>query len=304
MANNKQVSYAFWGKSPNLKLIRQQAPQVEGNRFLNYFWQTIKHLSGSPFIEFLILDELLDCLYDYKDHRLNSIAFDVLLQQNAFKDSPMFKDRMEYFLRELGAWLTQQIAAIRIEGTDSKSQIPETVIRCLWDNREIIKNAQIRFHHTWKIYGFTHPNIKKEPYFKIVHPLHQYSVPKPALFTIISPEELPVNELDLDFDQNSILGTNLLDLKYRSILPLVTDQHTEILSICYPSDGTRQLWIRHIGEHETWVGDKLSFKPISHGLWFPLFSGNIIILGRIIQKDSNQEVLPGSLVIKVGKNDE
>ena len=299
MAGNKQrISYPFWAESPNLALIRQPAPPiVEFNSFLRYLWRPLERIVGSPFIEYCILDELLGYLKTVR--RLKTIGIDVCLQESAFQNCTRLGSLpKEYILRELGAWLTQQIAAISKEQHGS---LPETFVRCSWDEPEQESEGHRKLYRNLPTNRLIKQQSAHEPLFKVKIPIQSNNSHNNAIFTIISPP--PQEKLCLDLDENPNIGKNTLPNHHSKNLALVDCEHAEILSVTYPSDGIDQLWIRHLGNHETWIGNAKMFQPISQGVWFPLISGNFIILGRVLGKSTGRRVLPGSLVLKVQENE-
>jgi hypothetical protein len=299
-STRNRISYPFWAESPNLALIRQLSPSIESNSMLDYLWRHAEHFLGSPFIEFCILNEIFEAVQDFSYKE--PIAIDVILNREAFQKCNRLTAHQEgHILRDLGAWLTQQIASARAEEQIAQLKFPETIVRCLWSDPSKTLRGSSKVPRIWQMNRVIKLAEIQEPYFMLQIPSQIGTGPFQANFRIVSPG--PEQKLDLNLNQSTKIGIDVLPPPMQEFLPMVACEHVELLAITYPSDGTPQLWIRHLGNHETWIGNAKKWQPISRGMWFPLNTGNFIILGRVPLTSNGRKILPGSLILQVQENE-
>ena len=87
------------------------------------------------------------------------------------------------------------------------------------------------------------------------------------------------------------------------LIPLVARDHIEVSLTYSPSSEENEemgCWIKHIGEHETWVIKSANhWYPVPREAWVSVEPGNRIILGRTTSAEkSKRRIVPGSLVIR------
>ena len=187
-------------------------------------------------------------------------------------------------------WLTNQFSSFQLrELSGRKGPFPQIYVSLI-SSGDRFNPEEPEISYSWELQG-----SRKVPdlYLKMI---------LPGTEQIIKPE----------YGEIKLLGAQLLRgvAGGLSSIPLVANEHAE-LAITWNVENVK-LWIRHIGDHETWIishteeaketKNQFSATSVSQAAWNSLEEGNRIVLGRSINKGGNSSIpMRGSMIFEVCK---
>lgn len=312
-------SFTFWEKSP--LLLRQRAAQIENlpKELNDYLYAHF----APPFFQFHVLEALVKaCNKNLKGYQKPIAMIDVCFAEKTVNQlltlfNSSRRIERDELLRDFSIWLTEQAAAHLTR--DKEMRLPAIYVRCVETNNEMnnnnarivepddlfpsIKNARALFSrlHSDLIlqkFYFMFPRNNSQQRFSV-----QIKTPN-----------LPIINSNIRFDSSHIpFGKkNIADAGYSKIIdicPLVAENHIEIAITDGPFDNITYLWIKHLGNNETWLVLKNqdasqqneTWQIAPEDTWTFVQSGTHIILGRaarIQRPELDQKMfLSGSMVI-------
>lgn len=213
--------------------------------------------------------------------------------------------------RDLGQWLTEQLMSAWMKKGTQKGNRPELVIRCVVTGDDDQPEFDAIQPMSWR----------EKLARRIEGCLLGIDLPEASPFWIYFPRAVTVKATRVDI-------TNLIDGEEETIerffpeneadlpitifdpqkYPLVDEKHATIRAALFSTDKLVMLYLRHIGQHETWVYKGVHSKLVTklgfwrmapRDGWMPIVSGNFIVLGRIVEEDDGPYIVPGSMVLRL-----
>lgn len=314
---NNPITKSVWLDSLNLQ--QQPDPWLGIPGFIERFF---RERFGSPRFPFWIRDEIIQFLkhnsHLYQNFKLISVQLYLPSSLRSEIDQYIDTDREDKF-NLLGEWLTEQVAAetLRLQGNWPG-------IFCMVNDNEEKPDLDKDYVPAQKTLNrlrsfsekYTKDNriIDLVPAFWLRFQPYTLSGPASQYLQILTPTGLWKKKIVPHFDKVKKIGLHYLrqmDPLSERLLPLVAAEHIDLIATRVNAD--ERIWLRHRGDHETWViGRKddresgLGWYLGTRSAWVPLLPRNAVILGRVVRdRNEDMRVVNGSLVLRVcGKEDD
>jgi len=317
-------NYPVWIDSPNLKQQHNfdyAMPVPLKNQLFRLF--------GNPFILFQIRDCLIHLLDQNQlfivDQSIISIL--VFIAEDEFaKLESQINAKSEKIVELICYWLNEQVAIYGYQFGKQWPSISTVVIKN--DEDYLIEDSdfsELDFFQC-KIFNQLSHFLQKQilhglpdqPRFWVRFPKKGKKGSHTMGLEVVVPIQLQTGDNRRIFVNNTgktIIGSTFfskINNTFLHKLELLSTNHAELgVTIVNWRDPNafatnhgenieiEQLWIRHIGSHESWLHHK-TWNAISREKWEPIVPGDRVVLGRVVEERSNLfRIVPGSLMLRV-----
>jgi len=330
MSDDKLPTYMVWSHPSHMQKLHRsdEAPPPVYD-----FWANLVHPAGFPFrVQEILLEELYKRYRRFTEYQGSLFPVDVALLPLGFDNAKTYYSvQNDSVFRNLGMWLTSQVAAAVSRGFPRVANGVDICVRCIYVGAEKQKYVDDEQPEGW-----VNPcgGVIQHLTQKILHDVFDIDAENESPFLLCFPERISFINTKVRFrnlvgpgqPSNDWFEVNLQPAKLEyiqpknlspALYPLSGEKQARITSVVFPSDNDVLLYIQHCGEQETWVyggpgGDSViildgwstvtmldGWSMVPRDGWMPLYSGNIIVLGRIIQTSDGARIVPGSMVLSV-----
>ena len=301
-------NYPVWIDSPNLKQQHNfdygmPAPLKE----------ILFRALGNPFILFQIRDCMIHLLDKFQLFIVEQpiISIIVILDESEFlKLEFQINEKTENLTELISYWLNEQVAIYGYQLGRNWPSISTMVLKndqnFQIQNNDFSELDYLKHKKLFNLSNFLQRQIFHEspdkPRFWIRFPKKGKKGSHSMGLEVIVPIKLQTGDnrrIFVNINGKTILGRNYLsrlNSSFLNKLMLLSDQHAELavtnnylyeksknLKKSLEEYDIDQLWIRHIGSHESWLYHK-KWTSISRNKWEPIVPGDRVVLGRVVEE--------------------
>jgi len=300
---NYDPSFPVWSNNPYLRW--QYTPGFELPKRVE---EWLNRLFGTPILPFWMRDEIISTLQDHANKLVNTplISVTVFISGECYR---IIEQREERFVSDrtealgiLSQWLTEQVQASNLSNPNLTQLWPDVFCRV-----ELVgKDAEMQGRFPEKRWVDILKSLEAKGIFKIPADTPPFSISiQTESYTLYPAKIVPLTPTDLEplsIRSKMIIGVNDFvknDWELTQRIPLVAQQHIEVATT-YAPQGAACLWVKHLGDQETWLPKGKRCVPVPCDAWIQLANQSRLVLGRMIKNNRGDMVIVrGSLLLEV-----